>query len=113
MDSNDFKDYKEVFIQSAQKNLQTLTDSLSKLQLSPSDPGVINTAFIAAHSLRGECFAMGFLSTSSACEKIERLFLQLKNMDGSASPELLSTIGQALPQIQASLRLVKESDKEN
>ncbi len=113
MDPNDFKDYKDTFILSAQKNLQSLKDALGKLQSTPSDKNSINTAYIAAHSLKGECYAMGFINTSSACEKIEKLFLGLKDTNSSASQALLQTVQKALSEIQASIQSIQVSDKEN
>src|ERR1700704_2787225 len=103
MDANDLSSYKDEFLQSAEKNLQQIMSSLTSLNMSSSNQEAVNTIYIAAHSLKGECFAMGYLSTSTACERIEKLFLQLKDLKQPVSQSLIQSITLSLSSVHASL----------
>lgn len=106
--SNDFSEYKDLFVQTSRQNLQLLNDSMLVLEKNAADPNAIADIFRAAHSLKGECAAMEYKQTAYLCHAIEDSFSEIKNGQAQVTPELADLLFRCFDAIQASINNVEQ-----
>lgn len=109
---NDIQDYKDEFIESAQKHLLEIKQNLNVLLSSPTDLATIAKVHIAFHSLKGECIAMGFKNTATVCGKLEKLFAEFKEQKKHASFGVLKTIEKITQNLETSVRSINDRNSE-
>ncbi|HOJ88597.1 MAG TPA: chemotaxis protein CheA [Pseudothermotoga sp.] len=71
--------YLSVFIDESKEYIQTLNDSLLKLEKDYEDSEAINETFRALHTLKGMSGTMGFESMSKLCHKMEQLLDRIRS----------------------------------
>jgi chemotaxis protein histidine kinase CheA len=112
MDTNDFGSFKELYLQTAREHIKTLHSVLIVLANHGENTKAIIEAHIAAHSLKGESFAMGNLTTSQVAHVLENLFAKAKSEGMTFSIALTEAIADALMHIDASLTNFEKEGKE-
>lgn len=71
--------YLSVFIDESKEYIQTLNDSLLRLEKDYQDSEAINETFRALHTLKGMAGTMGFETMSKLCHKMEQLLDKIRN----------------------------------
>ena len=112
MSDTDFKAFKGLFIQTARGHLQDIASALRILHSDPDDQEAVYAAYIGLHSLKGECFALGYMSTGTLCQTIEKLFQRMRDHTLTLTPLLLTAITFALARLDESVASIQTEDKE-
>ncbi len=71
--------YLSVFIDESKEYIQTLNDSLLRLEKDYQDSEAINETFRALHTLKGMAGTMGFETMSKLCHKMEQLLDKIRS----------------------------------
>ncbi|MEJ5229031.1 chemotaxis protein CheW [Pseudothermotoga sp. U03pept] len=71
--------YLSVFVDESKEYIQTLNDSLLKLEKDYQDAEAINETFRALHTLKGMSGTMGFETMSKLCHKMEQLLDKIRS----------------------------------
>ncbi len=112
MDSTDLSSFKPLYLKTAREHIQTLKDVFLQLKTLPTDFGLLEKAYIASHSLRGESMAIGFMSTGSLCLILERIFHNLKEGTLMITPSLQGTLQEAVDKLEESIDCIEKENKE-
>ncbi|GEM_PF-2895838 len=112
MTSSNLSPYKQLFDHSALENLTQLKTGLSKLSQNHTDADALETTHRMAHSLKGECMAMGFESTGVLCRIIEHILAKVQSNTVEITDGLLSEIQQSVEAIERSLEKIKKENAE-
>jgi two-component system, chemotaxis family, sensor kinase CheA len=98
------EEFAELFLQESQDNLELLQASLLDLERRPDDPGRLQDAFRAAHSMKGMAGAMGHVSLAGLLHALEDLLGDLREGDARATPgmvtEMLAAVDIAAGSVQ-------------
>lgn len=84
--------YLSIFIDESREYVQSLNDSLLKLEKNPEDEETINETFRALHTLKGMAGTMGFESMSKLCHKMEQLLDKVRSKKVKLTSELLDRL---------------------
>lgn len=84
--------YLGVFIDESKEYVQSLNESLLKLEKNPHNEDVINETFRALHTLKGMSATMGFDSMSKLCHKMEQLLDKVRSKRVRLTSELLDRL---------------------
>ncbi|MGB9789917.1 MAG: chemotaxis protein CheW [Thermotoga caldifontis] len=84
--------YLSIFIDESREYIQSLNDSLLKLEKNPEDEETINETFRALHTLKGMAGTMGFENMSKLCHKMEQLLDKVRSRKVRLTSELLDRL---------------------
>ncbi|WP_041076758.1 chemotaxis protein CheA [Thermotoga caldifontis] len=84
--------YLSIFIDESREYVQSLNDSLLKLEKNPEDEETINETFRALHTLKGMAGTMGFENMSKLCHKMEQLLDKVRSRKVRLTSELLDRL---------------------
>jgi two-component system chemotaxis sensor kinase CheA len=107
MNSDEVAQYKDLFVTTAKKYLETLNMGLLKLEKEPTSKEVINEIFRAAHSLKGQSAAMGFKETGYLCHVVEDVFYEIKENGKKVDPALADLLFASLDALTASIQKIE------
>ncbi len=79
----DINQYIDVFVEEAREHLQSLNDSLLKLEKDITNQSLINEIFRVAHTLKGMAGTMGFENMANLTHEMENV------LDAVRSEELI------------------------
>ncbi|TJY42604.1 chemotaxis protein CheA [Cohnella pontilimi] len=96
-------DYREVFIEELEEQLQLMDDEIMKLEQSDSEE-VVQSLFRAAHTLKGSSAAMGFEEMKQLTHRMEQLLDQVRSRQRPVTAQLIDLLFLALD----NLKLLKE-----
>jgi len=112
MDTTDLSDFKSLFIDTARKHIETMQVSLIGLQKTPTNIVLMNNIYIAAHSLKGESLAMGYMTNAAVSQLIEKIFHAAKDAAFVLTSEILETVLQSAGELSRSIDCIEKEDKE-
>jgi two-component system chemotaxis sensor kinase CheA len=107
MNSDEVAQYKDLFVTTAKKYLETLNTELLKLEKEPTSKEAINEIFRAAHSLKGQSAAMGFKETGYLCHVVEDVFYEIKENGKKVDPNLADLLFASLDALTASVHKIE------
>jgi len=107
MNSDEVAQYKDLFVTTAKKYLETLNTELLKLEKEPTSKEAINEIFRAAHSLKGQSAAMGFKETGYLCHVVEDVFYEIKENGKEVDPNLADLLFASLDALTASVHKIE------
>jgi two-component system chemotaxis sensor kinase CheA len=84
--------YLNVFIDESKEYIQTLNDSLLRLEKDYHDSEAINETFRALHTLKGMSGTMGFETMSKLCHKMEQLLDKIRTKKITLDSDLLDKL---------------------
>ncbi|GAB4309184.1 MULTISPECIES: chemotaxis protein CheA [Pseudothermotoga] len=84
--------YLNVFIDESKEYIQTLNDSLLRLEKDYHDSEAINETFRALHTLKGMSGTMGFETMSKLCHKMEQLLDKIRSKKITLDSDLLDKL---------------------
>jgi len=100
----------EVFLQEAAELLEQLEQALLDLEKSPSNNGLINTAFRALHTLKGSGAMFGFERVASFVHDFETAFDQVRKGHASSSRDLIAIALMAQDHIRTLIERPNDAD---
>ncbi|MEW6604444.1 MAG: chemotaxis protein CheA [Thermoproteota archaeon] len=86
--SDDFSKYREIFVQEAIEHVQKLNQAMLQLEQRPDNKEHLDSAFRAAHTLKGMAATMGYEQIRYVCKAIEELFDRLRKGEERLTPRL-------------------------
>jgi two-component system chemotaxis sensor kinase CheA len=86
--SDDFSKYREMFVQEAVEHVQNLNNAMLQLEQKPDSKEYLDSAFRAAHTLKGMAATMGYEQIRQVCKAIEELFDKLRKGEGCLTPSI-------------------------
>jgi len=98
--SDDFAKYREMFMQEANEHVQGLNQALLQLEQNPESKEHLDSAFRAAHTLKGMAATMGYEQIRQVCKAIEELFDRLRNADGRLTPHIAGFLFSSFDELE-------------
>ncbi|PLV59402.1 chemotaxis protein CheA [Thermotoga sp. KOL6] len=107
------EEYLGVFVDETREYLQSLNDTLLKLEENPEDMELINEAFRALHTLKGMAGTMGFSNMAKLCHSLENILDKARSGEIKISSELLDRIFAGVDMIASMVdKIVSEGSDE-
>ncbi|MBS4221651.1 chemotaxis protein CheA [Lederbergia citrea] len=97
----DLNQYLEVFIDESKEHLQALNLNLLELEKSPTDLGIINNIFRAAHTLKGMAATMGYSDLANLTHIMENVLDGIRNEKVQVTSQLLDVVFLAVDDLEA------------
>jgi len=104
--------YKKIFLTEGREHLQTLNNSLLKLEKKPSDIKLANELMRASHTLKSMSAAMGFNELSNLCHAMEDAFDGVRARKIRLKPETIDFLFKCLDTIETSLDTIEKDQPE-
>lgn len=93
-------EYKEVFMEELDEQLQLMDDGILKLEQEGGKEEAVQSLFRAAHTLKGSSAAMGFDTMKALTHEMEHLLDQVRSHKLNVSPPLIDLLFQALDNLK-------------
>lgn len=106
MNKDEMAQYKDLFVSTAKKYLETLNNELIKLEKDPGDKNSIDEIFRAAHSLKGQSAAMGYNDTGLLCHVVEDVFYEIKENGKVINHQLADLLFESLDELSKSVQKI-------
>ena len=104
--------YMSIFLEEVMDNLQTLNESLLKLEKNPQNIEKINEIFRIAHNIKGMAATMGFNKMTELTHKMEDVLSKFKNGELTANEEIVTVLFGCLDILEKSINSISESGEE-
>ena len=102
------------FLQSAKTHILFMKSSTPRLLHDTSLKGVVVDLHRSAHSLKGECLAMGYATTGELAHMLELVFYEVKQGTRIVSDALLTEVSACIEKLESSLHSIEsEGHEEN
>lgn len=109
---SDYKDYKDLFIKTADSYLSDLKSGLKHLDSGVCDSEIIKKMHLSSHNIKTESLLMNFPQTANICSLIENIFYKIIKNKLNISKELIFLLNEAFLKLDKSLISIKNKDKE-
>ena len=93
-------DYLTDFVQESEERITELNNALLTLERDPTDDDAMENIFRVAHTLKGNCGAMGLESASDLAHAIEDLLDAVRRDELEVTPELMDVIFDAVDELE-------------
>ncbi|ELY60747.1 Hpt domain-containing protein [Natronolimnohabitans innermongolicus] len=93
-------EYVTDFVQESEERITELNNALLTLERKPTDDEAMENIFRVAHTLKGNCGAMGLESASDLAHAIEDLLDAVRSGDLDVTPELMDSIFDAVDELE-------------
>jgi two-component system chemotaxis sensor kinase CheA len=104
--------FKDLYVRTAKEYLAALNDAFLHLEKAPGDEAAIDAIFRAAHSLKSQSAAMGFIQTGFLCHVVEDVFFAVKEHQIQIKPELADLLFQTLDALTDSVAHIEAENTE-
>ncbi len=88
MSADDLSKYREMFVQEAREHVQNMNKALLALEKDHTSKEHLDSAFRAAHTIKGMAATMGYEQIRQVCKTIEELFDKLRKNEKELSPNM-------------------------
>jgi two-component system chemotaxis sensor kinase CheA len=88
MSADDLSKYREMFVQEAREHVQNMNSALLALEKDHTSKEHLDSAFRAAHTIKGMAATMGYEQIRQVCKTIEELFDKLRKREKELSPNM-------------------------
>jgi two-component system chemotaxis sensor kinase CheA len=96
------------FITNADELMQSLDESILRLEQDPGNKGIIEEIFRAAHTLKGGAGMFGFKGIERVMHRMENLFDLIRKEKLSPNSDTIDTVFQGLDVLRVLLQAVKD-----
>ncbi|MDS0474126.1 Hpt domain-containing protein [Natrinema sp. 1APR25-10V2] len=93
-------DYLTDFVQESEERITELNNALLTLERDPDDEEAMENIFRIAHTLKGNCGAMGLESASDLAHAIEDLLDAVRRDDLEVTPELMDIVFDGVDELE-------------
>ncbi|GAB3682412.1 hypothetical protein GCM10028857_08220 [Salinarchaeum chitinilyticum] len=94
-------DYLDAFARESEEQITELNNALLEFEDDPSDEAAMNQIFRTAHTLKGNCGAMGFEPAEDLAHAIEDLLEAIRSNRVAVSPEVMDAIFDGVDELDA------------
>ncbi len=101
-------DYWTDFARESDEHITDLNNALLRLERDPTNDSAMDEIFRVAHTLKGNCGAMGLTRASDLAHAIEDLLDAIRRGDLEVSASVMDTIFQAVDELEAMLEEAHE-----
>ncbi|CDI04906.1 chemotaxis protein CheA [Candidatus Nitrosotenuis uzonensis] len=84
--------YREMYVAEALEHVETINDTLLKLEEEPENREYLDLIFRSAHTVKGMSATMGYDDTRELCKNIENIFDNIRKGQDKLSPNLASAL---------------------
>ncbi|HSW48180.1 MAG TPA: Hpt domain-containing protein [Candidatus Saccharimonadales bacterium] len=112
MNNEDIIKYKSLYLQTSWGYLNMLRKNIAFLLHGRSATSAVDSAHLAAHSLKSQSILMGYTKIGELCEEMEHIFQESKQNSAVPDEEILKIMLESLKTIQLSLTQISENAKE-
>lgn len=112
MNPDDIVKYKSLYLQTSWGYLNMLMKNGAFLTKGPQTDTIIDSSYLAAHSLKSQSTLMGYNQIGKLSGVIEQILKAKKEKTGELNNEMLDVILAGLKKIQASLTQIAENGSE-
>lgn len=102
-------DYLTDFVQESEERITELNNALLTLEREPDDEEAMENIFRIAHTLKGNCGAMGLKSASDLAHAIEDLLDAVRRDDLEVTAELMDVVFDAVDELETMVDEVAET----
>lgn len=92
--------YLSIFIDEASDHLQSLNESMLRLEQQPEDIGIVQVIFRSAHTLKGMSATMGFEDLAALTHEMENVLDLLRNGKLSMNDNIFDTLFKCLDALE-------------
>ncbi|RUL47896.1 MULTISPECIES: chemotaxis protein CheW [Lysinibacillus] len=96
----DMSAYLGVYLDEADEQIQILDTEILLLENEPTNMGIIQNIFRAAHTLKGSSASMGFEKMKELTHNLENVFDQIRNSELTVTSDLINVIFSTIDQIK-------------
>ncbi|MBU2560498.1 Hpt domain-containing protein, partial [archaeon] len=105
--------YLEMFLTESREHLESLNDSLLKLEKDTDDKAALDDIFRSMHTIKGMAGTMGFEKISTVSHKAEDLMDKVRKGKTDADSELLDLLFRSFDALEGLLDMVESEGNEN
>jgi two-component system chemotaxis sensor kinase CheA len=84
--------YREMYVSEALEHVETINDTLLKLEEEPNKKEHLDLIFRSAHTIKGMSATMGYDDTRELCKNIENIFDNIRKGQEKLTPNLASAL---------------------
>ncbi|WP_121822756.1 Hpt domain-containing protein [Halostella salina] len=96
-------EYVRDFVQESEEAITTLNNALLDLESDPDDDEAMDEIFRTAHTLKGNCGAMGFTDASDLAHAMEDLLDAVRAGEVEVTPSLMDQVFEGVDRLEAML----------
>ena len=93
-------DYVTDFVQESEEHITELNNLLLELEQRPDDGETLRRVFRLAHTLKGNCGAMGLSGAKAVAHALEDLLDAIRSGETAVSPDLMDTVFDAVDTLE-------------
>jgi two-component system chemotaxis sensor kinase CheA len=108
----DVSQYKELFINEAQENLEALNQYMVDLEKDPGNPDVLTEIFRSAHTLKGMSATMGFDQLTELTHEMENVLDGLRSGDIEVTTEIVDILFSCFDMLGAMVAAISQESGE-
>lgn len=108
----DTSQYMSMFLEESMDNLQTLNDSLLKLEQQPDDTERINEIFRVAHTIKGMAATMGFNTVAELTHKMEDVLSEFRDGKLKVTQKVVTVLFKCLDTLETMISRIEEGIEE-
>jgi two-component system chemotaxis sensor kinase CheA len=102
------EDYLRDFVQEGEDHITELNNALLDLESDPNDEGAMDSIFRTAHTIKGNCGAMGFTKAADLAHAIEDLLDEMRAGRVAVSPETMDEVFDGVDTLEQMVDEVSE-----
>jgi two-component system chemotaxis sensor kinase CheA len=104
-------DYLRDFVQETDDGITELNNALLDLENDPSDEAAMDSIFRTAHTIKGNCGAMGFTKAADLAHAIEDLLDEMRAGRVAVTPETMDEVFEGVDTLEQMVEEVKEHEE--
>ena len=104
-------DYLDDFVQESEERITELNNALLELESDPDDDDAIEQLFRTAHTLKGNCGALGFTTASSLAHAIEDLLESVRDGSVQVDADTMDLLFEAVDLLETILEQVGSEEE--
>ncbi len=108
----DINQYIDVFVEEAREHLQSLNDSLLKLEKDITNQSLINEIFRVAHTLKGMAGTMGFENMANLTHEMENVLDAVRSEELILNENIIDIIFECFDVLDLSVNHIANTGKE-
>lgn len=108
----DLNQYIDIFVEEAKEHLQSMNESLLKLEEDASDMSLINEIFRVAHTIKGMAGTMGFMNMSNLTHEMENVLHEVRSNKIILNTNIIDVIFECFDRLDQSVDFIATNGQE-
>lgn len=108
----DINQYLDIFIEESNEHLQSMNDSLLRLEQEPDNIELLNEIFRVSHTLKGMSGTMGFSKIANLTHEMENLLHALRNEKLTINTDIIDVLFECFDILQENIDYIRENGEE-